>query len=82
MKLHTFLLGVMQLFGAGGHFISGATVNNHRRFRAEPLGGADGVHRHVAAADHGHAFAEQHRRVRARELIRGHQVDAREVFVG
>ena len=49
---------------------------------AEPQADAHRVHRGVAGADHRDALAERQRRVEVREVLRAHQVAARQQLVG
>ncbi len=81
-ELHTFVFRVMHFLGARGQLVARAAIDDHRGFRSEPFGGADRVHRHVAAANDRDALAVKHRSIGVRKLIRGHQVDAREVLIG
>ncbi len=80
-EFHSLFLGVFHLFQAGRHLLLRAAVDDHGTFRAETLGCTDGVHRRIAATDHGYILAEGHRSVGVR--IGGvHQVDTGQVFIG
>ena len=57
------LLGVVDLLGPGRQLVAAAAVDDRGLGRAEPAGGPDGVHRHVAAADDDDPLAVQDRRV-------------------
>ena len=73
---------MVHLLGARRHFRARAPVDDHGPLGAEALGGARGVHRHVAAAHDRDAPADEHRRVSPGKITGIHQVDARQVFVG
>ena len=63
LELDALLLGVVNLLGAGRHFLARAAIDDHGRLGAEAFGGAGGVHGDVAAADRGDALALEDRRV-------------------
>ena len=73
---------MVQLGAAGGHLGLGAAVGDDRALGAQALGGADGVHGHVAAAEDDDVLAVLGRGVVLREVVRLHEVHAGEVLVG
>ena len=74
-------LGVVDLFDARRHLGAAAPVDDRRVCGAEAARRAHRVDGHVAATDHDHAVAVQHRRVGVGEGIGLHQVDAGQVLV-
>lgn len=52
-------LGLVHLFGQGGHVLHPAAVDAGHMGGPQPQAGAGGVHGHIAAADHHHPFARQ-----------------------
>jgi hypothetical protein len=57
--VHTLLLGLLHLEVVGRHALAGATVDDDRLLRAEPLGRARDVHRGVAPTVDSDAPAEE-----------------------
>ena len=55
VKDDALFLGVMHLFGAGGHLLARAAIDDVHLARAQPQRAARRVHRHVARAHHRHA---------------------------
>ena len=81
-QLYTLLQGVLQLLDAGRHLVLGAPVRDSD-MPAEPPGGAGGVHRGVAAADHHHLLAPANRQRRLMVFAMAlHQVHPGEELVG
>ena len=81
MEFDALLLRVVDLLAAGGHFGLAAAVDEVDLLRAEPEGHARGVHRDVAAAEHGDLLPVPEGRVRLAFEIRLHEVRARQVLV-
>ena len=61
LDLDPLLEGLLELGLVRGHPVAGAAVDDDRLVRAQPLGGAGGVHRGVAAAVDGDPPAQQRR---------------------
>ncbi len=69
-----FLLGVMDLFAAGGHLLARAAVEDVDVLGAQPPRGSGRVHGHVAAAHHADAASADDRRVVFGKGVGLHQV--------
>ncbi len=78
----SFFFCVMHFFDPGGHLFFAAAVDDGDVLCAEPLGAARRVHGHVAAADDHRIFTHLHGRIRFGEMIRLHEVDARQKLIG
>ncbi|OPZ20292.1 MAG: hypothetical protein BWZ10_00699 [candidate division BRC1 bacterium ADurb.BinA364] len=79
--MHAFLLRVVNFLDSRRHLLHRAAIDD-RHFGPKPQRRARRIHRHIAASDDSHALATDRRRVVIGELIRFHQVGARQVFVG
>ncbi len=75
-------LGVVQLGTTSGHLFLGAAIRDDRVLGAQALGGAHGVHGHVAAAKDHDVLAVLGGGVVLGEVVGLHEVHAGEVLVG
>ena len=73
---------MLELFEPCRGFIASAAIEADDILGAEPLGGAQAVHGHVARADHRHVVAEANGGVEIGESEGLHEVDAGQELVG